>query len=84
MPQITFAFAGSLLSKIIPSQHASTIQSLAMVDYNVKSLVGRGISGLVFSQSSLIVYSVGLLALCLFGLAWLCSVFYRLSCLGKH
>ena len=71
MPQITFAFAGSLLSKIIPSQHASTIQSLAMVDYNVASLVGRGISGLVFSQSSLIVYSVGLIALCLFGPAWL-------------
>ena len=84
MPQITFAFAGSLVSKIIPSQHASTIQSLAMVDYNISALVGRGISGLVFVQVSLIVYSFGLLAVCLFGLAWLRIVFYRLSAVVKQ
>ena len=84
MPQITFAFAGSLLSKMIPSQHASTIQSLAMVDYNVAAMVGRGISGLVFSQAPLIVYSICLLALCLFGLAWLRFMFDRLSSVGKH
>ena len=84
MPQIAFAFAGSLLSKITPSQHAGTIQSLAMVDYNVASVVGRGLSGLVFSEVWLTVYSIGLLVLCLLGLVWLCSMFYRLSGLGKH
>ena len=82
MSQITFAFVCCLLSKIIPSQHASTIQSLAMVDYNVATLLGRALSGLVFVQASLIVYSIGLLGLFLFGLAWLRSMFYRFSTLG--
>ena len=56
MPQIAFYFVGSLLSKITPLQHASTIQSLVVVDFSVALLVGRGISGLVFLQASLIAY----------------------------
>ena len=84
MPQIAFAFTSSLLSKIIPSQHAATFQSLAMVDCFIATLVGRGICGLVFTKASLFVYSFGLLALCLLGLACLGSIFGRLYGLGKH
>ena len=75
MPQIAFSFVGSLLSKITPLQHASTIQSLVVVDFSVALLVGPGISGLVFLQASLIAYSLGLFALCLVGLTWLCTMF---------
>ena len=82
MLQIAFSFTGSLLSKITSTQHASTVQSLAMLDYCVAFLVGRGISGILFTQELLIVYSIGLLALCLVGLAWLRSTSYRLSSLG--
>ena len=80
--QITFAFFCCLLSKIIPSQHASTVQSLAMVDYYAANLVGRALSGLVFAQTPLILYSFCLLALLLLGLAWLRSMFGRFSTLG--
>ena len=81
MLQIAFSFTGSLLSKITSTQHASTVQSLAMLDYCVAFLVARGISGIFFTQELLIVYSIGLLALCLVGLAWLRSTSYRLSSL---
>ena len=80
--QITLPFFCCLLSKIIPSQHASTVQSLAMVDYYAANLVGRALSGLVFAQTPLISYSFGLLALLLLGLAWLRSMFGRFSTLG--
>ena len=72
MPQITFSFTGSLLSKIIPAQHANTVQSLLVLDVFVAFFVGLGISGILFTQE-LIAYRVqywsfGTMS-CWFGLA---------------
>jgi MFS family permease len=78
MPQIVFAFVGSLLSKITPSQHASTVQSFAIAVVYIAALVGRGMSGLVFSQMRLIGFSVALILLWLVGFTWFGFVFHRL------
>jgi MFS family permease len=42
MPQVCSAVSGALLSKITPSQHASTVQSLFFLQVFISILVGRG------------------------------------------
>ena len=78
LPQITFAFVASLLSKMIPLQHASTVQSLLMMDYFVAGLIGRSVSGLLFTRQWLFVFSCGLTVFWLLGATWFGFVFSHL------
>ncbi|XP_028392651.1 SPX domain-containing membrane protein At4g11810-like [Dendronephthya gigantea] len=78
LPLPCYPFAGSLLSKITPSRHASTIQSGAVINFFVAALIGRGISGVVFTQTLLIAYSIVLALMWSVGAAWLAFVFRRL------
>ena len=82
MPQVCFAVAGALLSKITPLQHAGTVQSFLIVDVIISDLVGRGLSGFVFFQTRLIAFSVVLFLQWLVSFAWFSYVFHRLPVTG--
>lgn len=78
LPVTTYSFAGSLLSKITPLRHASFIQSLAMTGYCLAALFGRAMSGRVFSQQLLIIYSSCLMTISIFDILWWAYLFKRL------
>lgn len=69
-PQVCFAVVSSLLSKITPTHHANTIQSIAMLDTFLAALVGRGLSGIVFKKTSLIICSCSYFLFWFLGFIW--------------
>lgn len=81
---LPFAFIASLLSMLTSSQHASSIQNFTVVCFNVALLIGRTFTGLAFSQTCLIAYSVVLVTLWSLGLIWLGFVYRRLPAGACH